>query len=200
VELWLSSKKSRNNEFNFVDVFRISEMTGIGLNTVLRISTVLVSLAVVSTPIIYPKYSLYVRRAKVGLNKLNEVRVEQDDVRHSYIEQGQKGFDELSEAIELIFGSVGDMERICFTVGEPPELGDFTGLGMENGFSDNGVLYADTKNGDRELLRWEPWSPRTTLEMEKLQRGIVLRARERSHFVTIALAVLWATLSIVIVV
>ncbi len=173
---------------------------GIGTETALRISTVLVSFVVVTTPIIYPKYSLYVRRANAGLDRLNEVKFEQEDVRQSYIEKGEEGFDELSEAIELVFGTVGDMERICFAVGGPPELGEFTGLGMEYGVGDNGILYADTKNGNRELLRWEPWSPATTLEMEKLRRGITLRARERSHFVTIALAVLWATLSIVTVV
>jgi hypothetical protein len=128
------------------------------------------------------------------------MRVEQDDVQLSYIKKGEEGFDEIAEAVELVFGTVGNMQRICFAAGGPPELGEFTRLGMEYGIGDNGVLYADTENGNRELLRWEPWSPTTTLEMEKLQRGITLRAKERSQFVTIALAVLWATLSIVTVV
>lgn len=172
----------------------------IPLDALLRVSTVLVSLSVVATPIFYPKYSLYVQRANSGLRQLNQVRVEQDDVRLSHIEKGEEGFDEIAEAVEFVFGTVGDMQRICFAVGRPSELGEFTGLGMEYGIGDNGVLYADTENDNRELLRWEPWSPTTTLEMEKLHRGITLRARERSQFVTIALAVLWTTLSIVTVI
>lgn len=175
-------------------------MGKITLDIALRVSTVLVSLAVVSAPILYPKYSLFVHRAITGLNRLGEVRSEHEEVRLAYVERGEQGFKELSEVIDVVFGRVNGIERICLAIGKPRDLGEFTGFGMEYGIGDNGVLYAETEGGGRELLRWEPWSPTTTLELEKLERGITLRARERSHFITVTLAVLWATLSIVTVV
>ncbi|WP_143420922.1 hypothetical protein [Halorubrum halodurans] len=177
-----------------------SKMNIIGLENIFRISTVLISLAVVLAPILYPKYSLYTNRATTGLQRLDNVRVKRDGVRFAYIEQGEKGFSELLEAICVVFGDIAGVERICFAIGSPPDLGEFTGLGMEYGIGDNGVLYVEKEDGSRELLRWEPWSPITSLEKEKLERGITLRAQERSHFITMALAVLWTTLSIVTVI
>ena len=167
-------------------------------DTILRIATVVVSLSVVSAPILYPRYSLFTRHAEQAVATLREVRTQTDDIRLGYVEKNEKGFKQLSEVIELVFGFEGRAERICLAVGRPKDLGEFTGFGMEYGIGDNGVLYAETENGNPELLRWEPWSPTTTLELEKLQRGIQLRARERSHFITITLAVLWTTISIVL--
>ena len=145
----------------------------IELNTALQILTVLVSLAVISAPILYPRYSWYVRRANTGLQRLDNLQSASDDVRLGYVEQGEQGFKELLEAIEVVFGDVGEVERICFAVGSPPNLGEFTGLGMEYGVGDNGVLYVERDDGGRELLRWEPWSPTTSLEKEKLKRGMI---------------------------
>lgn len=165
--------------------------------TILRISTVIVSLAVVSTPILYPRYSLFTRRAQTGIEQLHEVREEQGDVRLGYVERGETGFSELVEAAEVAFGYSGNAERLCMAVGRPRDLGEFTGFGMEYGIGDNGVLYTEENPNSKELLRWSPWSPTSTLNLEKLSRGIQLRARERSHMITMTLAVLWATLSIV---
>jgi hypothetical protein len=168
------------------------------LQTVLRISTVIVSFAVVSSPILYPQHSIFTRQAIEGVNRLHEVREEHDEVRLTYLEKGDTGFKELVEVVELVFGYSGEAERLCLAVGSPKHLGEFTGFGMEYGVGDNGVLYIEEQSG-KELLRWEAWSPTSTLELEKLSRGIELRARERSHTITVVLAVLWATLSIVTV-
>lgn len=167
------------------------------IDTLLRISTVIVSLAVVSAPILYPRYSLFTRRAQAGVEQLREVREEHDDVRVGYIEQGETGFNELVESAGVAFGYSGNAERLCMAVGQPKDLGEFTGFGMEYGIGDNGVLYIEENPSGKELLRWSPWSPTSTLNLEKLSRGIELRARERSHTITMTLAVLWATLSIV---
>lgn len=165
----------------------------------LRISTVIVSFAVVSLPILYPQHSLFTRQATQGVKRLQNVREEYGDVRLTYLEKGDTGFKELVEVAELVFGFSGDAERLCLAVGSPKDLGDFTGFGMEYGIGDNGVLYIEEED-EKELLRWEAWSPTSTLELEKLSRGIELRARERSHTITVTLAVLWATLSIVTVI
>jgi hypothetical protein len=67
---------------------------------------------------------------------------------------------------------------------------------MEYGIGDNGVLYVEGSDGNSKLLRGAAWSPTSTFELEKLNRGIELRARERSHFITMALAVIWTTLPV----
>lgn len=175
-------------------------MLPMDVGTLLRISTVLVSLGVVSAPILYPRYSLFTRRALNGVQQLQQIREEHGDVRLAYVEDGDKGFKQLVEVAELMFSYNGDAQRLCLAIGSPKELGNFTGFGMEYGIGDNGVLYIEESNGEKELLRWEAWSPTTTLELEKLSRGIRLRAQERSHTITVVLAVLWATLSIVTVV
>ncbi|WP_154018420.1 hypothetical protein [Halolamina rubra] len=175
-------------------------MFQIDVGTLLRISTVLVSLGVVSTPILYPRYSLFSRRSRNGVHRLQQVREEHDEVRLAYLEEGENGFKQLVEVAELMFGYNGDAERLCLAVGSPKDLGEFTGFGMQYGIGDNGVLYIEEADGQKELLRWEAWSPTTTLELEKLSRGTRLRAQERSHTITVVLAVLWATLSIVTVV
>lgn len=169
----------------------------VAIETVLRISTVIVSFSVVSAPIFYPKHSLFTRRAQSSLEKLREVREEHGDVRLSYVEQGETGFEEIVEAAEVAFGYKGDAERICLAIGQPKDIGNFTGFGMEYGVGDNGVLYIEESGNSRDLLRWEPWSPTSTLKLDKLSRGIQLRARERSHTITVTLAILWTTLSIV---
>lgn len=172
----------------------------VDLQTLLRISTVIVSLGVVSAPILYPRHSLFTRRAEEGIGQLREVREEHDDIQLTYVKQGEAGFQELVEAAEVVFGYSGNPERLCLAVGGPSELGKFTGFGMEYGIGANGVLYVEEEENDKELLRWEAWSPTSTLELEKLSRGIQLRARERSHTITVVLAVFWATLSIVTVI
>lgn len=175
-------------------------MLPVNIETILRISTVIVSLCVVSAPIFYPRHSLFSRRARSGVQELQQVREEHDDVRLAYLEEGENGFKQLVEVAEVMFSYNGDAERICLAVGSPKDLGEFTGFGMEYGIGDNGVLYIEESGGQKELLRWEAWSPTTTLELEKLSSGIRIRAQERSHTITVVLAVLWATLSIVTVV
>jgi hypothetical protein len=128
------------------------------------------------------------------------VRAESDDVRPVYVEDGETGFEELIESAELIFSYKGNAERLCVAIGKPSDLGEFTGFGMEAGIGDNGLVYIEESDGNSELLRWAPWSPTSTFELEKLNRGIELRARERSHFITMALAVTWTTLSVAIVI
>lgn len=165
-------------------------------DTILQLGTVLVSFGIISTPILYPKYSIFVYRANVGIRQLNSVRTKKDDIELRYVEEGETGFKELIEVVDLLFGIKGDAERLCLAVGSPPALGEFTGFGMEFGIGDNAVLYVETDNENRELLLWEPHSPTRTLQLEKVRAGIGLRAKERSHHVTITLAVLWTTLSI----
>lgn len=178
----------------------INTLITLEINTLLRISTVLVSLAVVSAPIFYPRYSIFSKRALVGVQQLQQVREEHDEIRLAYLEKGENGFKQLVEVAELIFNYNGDAKRLCLAIGSPSELGEFTGFGMEYGIGDNGVLYIEEGNGEKELLQWEAWSPSSTLELESLVQGIRLRAQERSHTITMILAVLWATLSIVIVI
>lgn len=173
-------------------------MNPIDIDSVSRILTVLISFAVVSAPILYPKYSYFTHQAEQGLVTLKQIRQVDGDIRLAYLEAGEKGFKQVSEVAEYVFGFDGDANRFCMAVGQPRALGEYTSLGMKYGIGDNGALYAETDQGP-ELLRWEPWSPTSALELEKLERGIKLRARERSHLVTVGLAVLWTTLSIVTV-
>jgi hypothetical protein len=170
------------------------------VDTILRIGTILVSLAVVSVPILYPRYSLFIRRARSGIEKLQQVREEHEDVSVCYIERDETGFSELIESAEVAFGYNGSPECLCLAIGRPKDLGKYTGFGMEYGIGDNGVLYTVQSKGNNELLRWEAWSPTSTLKLEKISRGAEIRARERSHTITVVLAVLWATLSIVTVI
>lgn len=86
------------------------------------------------------------------------------------------------------------------SVGSPPDLGEFTGFGMEYGIGDNGVLYCETKSGEKVLLRWDAANPSSTLNLERLNAGVILKARARSHMITMVLAVLWTTLSIAILI
>lgn len=156
------------------------------------------SFAVVAAPILYPRYFLFTRRAEQGVERLQKIRTQEGNVEVAYIGREEKGFKEISEVAELVFGFDKKAKRISLAIGHPRDLGEFTGLGMEYGIGDNGVLYAERLQGGPELLRWEPWSPTTALELEKLHRGIRLRTRERSHLLTVGLAVLWTTLSIVL--
>lgn len=74
-------------------------MAEIRLQTILQISTVVVSFAVVSAPILYPRYSFFVDRANDGLDRLQQVRAIHDEVQLAYLKSGEKGFNELTEVI-----------------------------------------------------------------------------------------------------
>ncbi|EMA06930.1 hypothetical protein [Haloferax denitrificans] len=118
----------------------------------------------------------------------------------SYLEVDDNEFQEIVEVIELVYSYNGDPERICMAVGPISSIGEFTGFGMEYGIGENGVIYVEEKDGSQELLQWRPWTPSATLGMKRLKRGIKQRAQERSHTITVEFAVLWATISIVLVV
>ncbi|MCO8266648.1 hypothetical protein NKF06_08625 [Haloferax sp. AB510] len=162
--------------------------------------TVVVSFIVASAPILYPDYSLFTRRARDGVDRLAHIRERHDDVKLGYLDRDDDEFKEVVEVIELIFSYDGEPERICMAVGPVSSLGEFTGFGMQYGISENGVLYVVEKSGDQELLQWQPWSPSSTLQMQRLSRGVKQRAQERSHTITVVSAVLWATISIIIVI
>lgn len=169
------------------------------IQDLLKIGTVVVSLGVVASPIVYPKYSLFRRRAEHGLSTLNEIREEHDDIRLSYVERGEKGYKELEESAKLIFDVDEDLQRICLAIGQPRDLGEFTGFGMEYGVGDNGALYGEMENEVKVLLHWNGWNPSRAFNFEKLRQGIRFRSQERSHYITMLFAVLWATLSVVLV-
>lgn len=171
----------------------------IGFSTFLKIATVVVSLGVVSAPIVYPRYSLFTQRAGEGIEQLMQVRKEEEDIQICYLEKGEKGFKEVQMAADYAFGLDNQVECIYLAIGSPPDLGEYTGFGMEYGIGDNGVLYSESEGGEKVLLRWDGQDPSSTLRLEKLRGAVVMLAQQRSHYITMALAVLWATLSIVVV-
>ena len=122
------------------------------LESVLQISTVIVSLAVVSAPVLYPKYSLFTRRAESGISQFNEMREEHGKVRLTYVEQGETGFKELIQAAEVAFGYSGKAERICLAIGQPRGLGEFTGFGMGYGIGDNGFCTSKRRGATRSCF------------------------------------------------
>ncbi|WP_254530449.1 hypothetical protein [Natrinema gelatinilyticum] len=167
----------------------------------MKIGTVLTSFGVILSPIVYPK--LFVRNASEGLEKLTTWRAyfdqTSDAVHLGYVIEGEEGFKEVASGADFIFGIEGEPEQICLAKGRPRDLGEVIGFGIKNGIGPNGVLFAKVKEGDPEILQWDPWSPKRTLNAETLKQGIRLKGQEKSHYITMTLAVIWATLSVITV-
>lgn len=64
----------------------------ITFDNLMRIATVIVSLGVVSAPILYPRHSLFVRRALDGQATLKKERKRDGDIRIGYLQEGERGF------------------------------------------------------------------------------------------------------------
>ncbi|WP_137284108.1 hypothetical protein [Halorussus salinisoli] len=168
---------------------------------ILRIIAIALSVSIALTPWWYPNHSPFVRRVLVGIETLQTPRVTEDDIEAGYIEQGEKGFSQVEKAAEAAYGLYGDVERIWLVCGPPPSITDFAGLNQElGGFGDNGLVYAEQSNGETIRLRYRAGGPQQTRRLEDLHAGAAHVAQQRGQKLTSGLAILWATVMIVVVV
>lgn len=167
---------------------------------VLRAVAVLLSVSIALTPWLYPNYSLFVRRAVTAIETLQTPRVREENIEAGYIERGEKGFSSIQNAVKVVYGYYGDIERIWLVWGPPPDIADFADLdGSLGGFGDNGLVYAENRSGQTVRLRYRPGSPQQTRRLEDLHAGFAHLAQQRSYKLTGGLAVIWATVMMVVI-
>lgn len=166
---------------------------------ILRLSAILLTIQIALTPWLYPKYSLYTRRAASGIETLRTPRITEDSIEAGYIENGEKGFRQVKKAATQVYGFLGDVDRICFAWGSPPSIADFAGLDETlGGFGDNGLVYAKTPDGETIRLRYRPGGPQQTRRLVELHAGVAMIAHQRAQKLTGGLVVCWGTVALLI--
>jgi len=166
----------------------------------LRAVAVLFSVSIALTPWLYPNYSLFIRRAMMGIETIQTARVTEEGIEAGYIEIGEKGFSEVQKAAKTVYGHHGDIERIWLVWGSPPDIAEFADLdGTLGGFGDNGIVYAETPSGETRRLRYRPGSPQQTRRLEDLRAASAHLAQQRAQKLTGGLAVIWATVMMTII-
>ncbi|WP_164471797.1 hypothetical protein [Halosimplex salinum] len=167
---------------------------------ILRIIAILLTVSIALAPWLYPNYSVFSRRFVTGIEKLQTPRVTDEDVEAGYIERGETGFSEIKLASELAYGLYEDVERIWLVWGAPPAIVDFARQDADlGGFGDNGLVYAEKSDSETIRLRYRPGSPQQTRRLEDLRAGGMLVAQQRGQRLTGSLAILWASIMIVVV-
>lgn len=167
---------------------------------ILRGVAVLLSVSIALTPWLYPNYSLFIRRAITGIETLQTSRVTEEGIDAGYIEIGEKGFSEVQKAVRVVYGHYGNIERIWFVWGSPPDIAEFADLdGNLGGFGDNGLVYAEGSGGETRRLRYRPGSPQQTRRLEDLRAGSAHLAQQRGQKLTGGLAIIWATVMMIVI-
>lgn len=167
---------------------------------VLRITAIVLSVSIALTPWLYPNHSLFVRRALAGIGTIKTPRVTEGNIEAGYIECGEKGFSQVKKAAEVAYGLHGNAECIWLVWGSPLKIADFADLNHDlGGFGDNGLVYVELSDGQTMQLRYRPGSPQQTRRLEDLHAGVAYVAQQRGQKLTGCLAILWATVMMVVV-
>lgn len=165
----------------------------------IKIFAVILSAWIATFPWLYPKYSLFSRNAMAGVEKIRTPRIEKGEIEIGYIERGETGFKEVKRAAELVYRPFSDISKIGLAWGPPPALSDFVGEDKLLGAGDNGVVYVEYRDGDRDLLQYRPWTPEATRRLEDLHSAVVTITQQRSQKMTGGLTVVWTTSSILVI-
>jgi len=128
------------------------------------------------------------------------------NIQIGIVQRGDAGFRVLRNAIDRHRHLSGNVSRIGLIKGpyeivSSPELHDSVNTGLVP-LSPNAALFVDYNNGEepinRENIIFRPSSPTTTLQLNELQFWIREEALSKVHYLTVAMAIIWVTISILL--
>lgn len=171
-----------------------------GLEILAQIGAIIVTVAIISVPALYPRYSFFSIRGRNGLEQLQRLRHQEETIKAGYLSSGETGFNEVKTVAEQVYNVDASVTKIWFVIGDSPgDIGEFGGLDIKYGIGSNAAILGENRDGEFSIIHFEAWSPRRVFNLEFLHEGLESHAQSRSHYVMMVLAVIWGTLSLIIV-
>ena len=162
-----------------------------------RIGQVIFAALVATIPPLYPNHSLYTRYAFSGIEKLREPDENKKEYSIAWIEQGEKGFKQLYQAIDSHKPFDGDVNRFgLLYVESRQELNDFLDSYYGASLDPNFAFFVEYADGRKEPLICHPFDPNQTQRLTELREWIRNRATVRGNYLTAGLAVIWTAIAI----
>lgn len=164
-----------------------------------RIVQILLTSVVALIPPLYPRLSLYKRRAEKGLETLEQPILVMGDIRKGTLEDKDDGFEELTEAIHNQYPLSGEIKRLNVLLGNAESLQSELDVKFGAMVGPNAVVYVDyvdEVDRDIDILTFHPFDPAQTLKLTELRRWVRNTTTERSHYATMIAALAWTVVSI----
>lgn len=134
-----------------------------------QIGAILVTIAIISAPALYPRFSLFTSRGRKGLEQLQELRHQEENIQAGYLAAGESGFNEVKSVAKRVYNVDDSITRIWFVIGESPgDIGEFADLDIRYGVGSNAAILGEDRNGDFSIIHFEAWSPHRVMNLEFL--------------------------------
>lgn len=178
-------------------LFQIGQVQ-IEIALLLQIGQITFAALVAVVPPFYPRKSLFVLRAKKGIDRLREPREGRKDEEMSmgWIDRGEKEFKPLLHGIKHRYPLQKQVERIGLAYGDPNSLSDYIDFDTGACVGNNAVLYVEYEDEEREAIIYHPFDPKHTLRLSELSRWVQNVATYRSNYFAAGLAIVWTALAI----
>lgn len=167
------------------------------------LSSILLAALIALVPLLYPKYSLFVREAHSGLESLKEWDQTIPDPEHerkihhqSFLTPEDTGFRQIEAAVDERIPSNRTIQRFIHVYEEHQGGG---GIAFGSGGTrrlEQAYFAVEYEDGNTEVLLTHPFDVESVLELEELERLVRREAIERSHIWTTFLVLIWTSLSI----
>ncbi|WP_154018462.1 hypothetical protein [Halolamina rubra] len=170
-----------------------------------EVSSVVLAALIAVLPILYPKYSLYIKEARIGIESLRNWdetgigdnqnnRVE----KQSYLEPDDTGFSQIEAALDDRIPPNRTVRQFVQVHSDKPDSKSgiaFGGGGVRS--IEQAVFLAEFENGDNQILLQRPFEIESVLELDELEQIVMNHARTRAHQWTVFLVLVWTGISIV---
>jgi hypothetical protein len=179
--------------------------TGVSLEAIdfvglLTLQALYISLtaAIALFPFLYPRYSPYRRRANGGIETLREAVGSMGNYRIGWIEDHERGFEQLEQAIDENYTLSGEIKRIGLIDGDRASINRVVGTDIQATLVPNAVAYVtyDDAQSSSEIIEFHPFDPQMTLRLRDLNRWVNTTAQRRSQTWTTLLVFTWVMVSI----
>jgi hypothetical protein len=168
------------------------------------ISVVLAAL-IALFPILYPKYSLFIKRARTGIESLrgwDKTGVQDNEnsrvEKQSYLKPGDTGFSQIEAAFDDRIPPNRTVKKFVQRYSDKPDSS--SGLTFEEGSVrriEKAIFSAEFENGENQILLDRPIEIESVLELDELEQIVRNQAKARAHRWTVFLVLAWTTVSII---
>lgn len=173
----------------------------------LELTAIALVLCLAVVPLWYPRYSFFHRNALAGIDHLHDgLRVREDtdsdaETRVATLEEGDPGFAELVHTIRAQTHVTTHPVRIELVHTQPdPEFETLVvGSGGVSTDEQAILLVADERGETEQVVDSPDLGVDRVLELVDLRQWVTTQGHRRSHYATTVLALLWGSVSILIV-
>jgi hypothetical protein len=118
--------------------------------------------------------------------------------RIGWIEDHERGFEQLEQAIDENYTLSGEIKRIGLIDGDRASINRVVGTDIQATLVPNAVAYVtyDDAQSSSEIIEFHPFDPQMTLRLRDLNRWVNTTAQRRSQTWTTLLVFTWVMVSI----